>query len=264
MVSDWARLPSDCPLYEDPPPVQSVPNPIPLSCEARCSCGHQFHPDSEVFEKPCTVFTLLKPLSTHIQLQKCPNCQSFRYSSKAIGPDCRELGIFNYNNSLLFSHDLLDEYTSAFTSSETPFSAWIKLVVRRYHKWSRPAMPSFVEESVFRKAWFGYVELLDFSNDMVCPRCGPTPETVIWDGITLAYNKKQILDTIYPPTSKHSDATVRDRRYPKNHYFIENVYLRKLLSSIMDAPLSLPDILLKKNNVSLWCLILGLYFELEL
>jgi hypothetical protein len=247
MVSDWARLLTNQMLYDDTPPVETVPNPIPLMQEGRCSCGCHFDPDLAVFEKDCTVFTLVRPLSTRIQLQKCPNCPSIQNSSKAIGPDCQELGIFNYNNSLLFSHDLLDEYTSAFTSSETPFSAWIKLVVRRYQKWSRPAPLSFVEESIFRKVWFGFIGLLDLSNDMLCPQCGPTPDTVIFDGITLAYSKKNVLDTIYPPTSRHDNAIVQDHRHPKNQYFIENVHLRKLVSSIMSAPLSLHNML--SNNV---------------
>jgi hypothetical protein len=250
MMSDWARIPTDHILYDDPPPVDKVLNPIILTEHSRCSCGYSFHQGSGIFEKACTVYTLLRPISTRIQLQKCPNCQTTHYSSKAIGPDCRELGIFNYNNNLLFSHDLLDEYTSAFTSSETPFSAWIKVIARRYRKWSRPALPSFVEESVFRKVWFQYVDLLDLCDDMICPRCGPTPDTVIWDGITLAYSKKRILDTIYPPTSKHHDAISRDQRYPKHQCLIEDSRLRKLLSSIMSAPISLDNILSKSHGVS--------------
>ncbi|KAF7761294.1 hypothetical protein Agabi119p4_10703 [Agaricus bisporus var. burnettii] len=253
MVSDWARIPSDQMLYPVPPLVDRVPELLTLTREARCSCGHQFHwQESDIFERPCTVYTLLRPFFTRIQLQKCPSCKSIRYPSKAIGPDCRELGIFNFNNSLLFSHDLLDEYTSSFTSSETSFSAWILVLVRRYRKWSPPRLQqSFVEESVFRKVWFGYVNLLDLSEDMVCPRCGPNPEAIIWDGVTLAYGKKQVLDTIYPPTSKHHDAVVRGLRYPKNQYLVEDTRLRKLLSSIMSAPLSLPNIFSRNNNTTI-------------
>lgn len=254
-MSDWARIPTDQRLYDDPPPVEKVPNPIILTKQSRCSCGHPFSPESLLFDKPCTVYTLLRPISTYIQLQKCPNCKSIRYPSKAIGPDCREMGLFNYNNTLLFSHDLLDEYTSAFTSSETPFSAWIKVVVRRYGKWSRPVQPSFVEESIFRKVWFGYADLLDAANDMVCPQCGPNPETVIWDGITLAYGKKQVWDTIYPPTSKHQDALTRDQRFPKSQCLIEDVHLRKLLSSIMSTPLSLYNMASSSDSVSVLNLI---------
>jgi hypothetical protein len=206
MMPDWAHIPMDQILYDNPPLVEIVPTLIILTEQSCCSCGHPFSPESPIFLKACTVYMLLRPISAHIQLQKCPKCQSICYSSKAIGPDCHEVGLFNYNNTLLFSHDLLDKYTSAFTSSETPFSTWIKIVVRRYRKWSQPALPSFVEESVFRKVWFGYVGLLDLTNDMVCPQCGPRPETIIWDGITLAYGKKQVRETIYPPTSKHLDA----------------------------------------------------------
>lgn len=256
MVPDWARIPSDQVLYNDPPPVEKVPDLLTLTHEAQCSCGQPFLQGSDIFERACTVYTLLRPISTRIQLQKCPCCQSIRYPSKAIGPDCRKLGIFNYNNALLFSHDLLDEYTSSFTSSETSFGAWIKVLIRRYHKWSRPAPSSFVEESTFRKVWFGYVDLFDLTNDTVCPRCGPTPETIIWDGVTLAYSKKHILNMIYPPTSKHLNAMIRNQRYPKPQYLIEDSRLRKLLLSITSEPLSLQNILSQTSNVSLSCLFL--------
>jgi hypothetical protein len=39
-------------------------------------------------------------------------------------------GVFNFNNRILFTHDLLDEYTSAYTSSETPFVGWVATVSR--------------------------------------------------------------------------------------------------------------------------------------
>ncbi|XP_006463775.1 hypothetical protein AGABI2DRAFT_53662, partial [Agaricus bisporus var. bisporus H97] len=116
-------------------------------------------------------------------------------------------------------------------------------------------------ESTFRKVWFGYVDLFDLSNNAVCPLCGPTPDTIIWDGVTLAYSKKQVLNTVYPPTSKHPNAIVRNQRYPKVQCLIEDSHLRKLLSSITSEPLSLNNILSKNSNVSLSYLML--LFELS-
>ncbi|EKM78196.1 hypothetical protein AGABI1DRAFT_28964, partial [Agaricus bisporus var. burnettii JB137-S8] len=174
------------------------------------------------------------------------DCVHQRYISEElieelIGPDCRALGIFNYNNTMLFSHDLLDDYTSCYTTSETPFSAWIKVLTRRYKTWVKPSgardnSSLFVDEGVFRAVWFAYINLVDFSgDDMVCPHCGPTPETIIWDGVTLSFNRKQVKESIYPPTTRHQGSIIREGRYPKPSYFIEDVQIRKLLASISNV-----------------------------
>lgn len=191
-----------------------------------------------VFTKRCIVYALTKPLHTTIQLQVCSNCLSSQY--RAIGPDCRGLGIFNLNNHSLFTHDLLEEYTATYTSSETPFTAWVKMVSIRYGRYSPGT--KFVDEKVFRNAWFGYASLLALGADLQCPQCGVAPETVIWDGVTLSFNKKQLKSTLYPPTTIHSDSIHRNATYLRNQGFITNSECRKIMASIFSGSLNLPQV----------------------
>ncbi|EGO00919.1 hypothetical protein SERLA73DRAFT_159538 [Serpula lacrymans var. lacrymans S7.3] len=46
-----------------------------------------------------------------------PKCRKYLMEKQRcfIGPDLQESGLFNFNNHLVFTHDLLDEYTSAFS-----------------------------------------------------------------------------------------------------------------------------------------------------
>ncbi|KAJ7267108.1 hypothetical protein C8J57DRAFT_1435895 [Mycena rebaudengoi] len=64
----------------------------------------------------------------------------------------------------------------------------------------------FVGERLFRSAWFLYTQLQDLRGDMTCPDCGPYPEDTIWDGVTLAFNRKQLLASLCPPTTVVNEA----------------------------------------------------------
>ncbi|KAJ7225309.1 hypothetical protein GGX14DRAFT_348979, partial [Mycena pura] len=166
----------------------------------------------------CTVYGLYRAWATSIELQACPNS---RCRHQLIGPDGREHGIFNYNNQKLFTHDLLDEYTAAYTSSETPFSAWVSVLSWRYELHS--GAHSFVTAEVFRCVWFAYVKLQYLEGSMMCPRCGPSPENTIWDGVTLAFNRKHLLPTLEPPTTMQSESVKRTttRYFPKQQLLVD-------------------------------------------
>ncbi|KAF8877541.1 hypothetical protein BD779DRAFT_1475196 [Infundibulicybe gibba] len=139
-----------------------------------------------------------------VETQACRLC-----NHRFIGPDCQELGIFNFNNQVMFTHEILDDYTSNYTTSETPFAAWVAILARRYT--IHETGGAFVSEKMFRSIWFAYVKLQYLGNDMICPRCGPCPETTIWDGVTLAFNRKHLLPTLEPPTTLHERAISRDK-----------------------------------------------------
>ena len=169
--------------------------------------------------------------SSKIEVQGCKSCNRRR-----IGPDCRDFGLFNWNNRIIFTHDLLDEYTSAFTSSETPFTAWVTVVSRRYTNYSS-AHP-FVTEYMFRTAWFAYAKLQGFTNDMACPTCGPSPENTIWDGVTLAFHQKHLIPSLRPPTTISEHSVLRDKcRYIRSQQCLIDKHARKLIrTAIMSRP----------------------------
>ncbi|KAK7047694.1 hypothetical protein VNI00_006462 [Paramarasmius palmivorus] len=204
---EWASLPTDKNLYPRPDPRQDVISVLRLSECSRSACGtHSWKADRPVVERECQIYTLTERLTRVIELQECPSCPAQRQCW--IGPDPRQLGLFNYNNSALFTHELLDEYTNHYTSSETPFVAFVLCLGRIYE--TRGCR--FVGEDLFRSAWFAFADLQLLENDMWCPECGPYPESVIWDGVTLAFGKKHLRSSLAPPTQSGRDSPRRPRK----------------------------------------------------
>jgi len=147
--------------------------------------------------------------------------------------------IFNLNNRILLTHELLNDYTSAYTASETPFAAWVTVVTRRYE--SQKSQHKFLSEQMFRAAWFAYVALQNLDGDMECPSCGPSPENTIWDGITLAFNQKHLLPSLEPPTTICHDSPIRERtRYVYKQQLLQDKNLRKLVRRIISGPPPIP------------------------
>ncbi|KAF7761747.1 hypothetical protein Agabi119p4_9739 [Agaricus bisporus var. burnettii] len=229
----WATIQSESYRHAIPP-VQTINHPLLLSPTSQCSCGEKYQPNNGSCIKDCVIYTLTKSIQAQIQLQSCPKCQSPRY--KCIGPDCQDIGIFNLNNHALFTHDLLEEYIAAYTSSETPFTAWVKTASIRYQRYNSGS--PFVDEKVFRTAWFGYASLLTLEGDFQCPECGIAPDTVIWDGITVGFNQKHLNLSLYLPTTIHPNSISRNCSYYQKQSFISSPETRKLLSNVFSGPLN--------------------------
>ncbi|KAG6827546.1 hypothetical protein H0H92_011353 [Tricholoma furcatifolium] len=229
----WAELGTDLPLpYARPPPMTASPTLIRLEEDAQCICGTSRTPGTPIVVNTCRVYTILGSFDTEIELQRCTQCTGGRH--RFIGPDCRHVGLFNYNNRILLSHDLLDDYTMAYTSSETPFTAWVSIAARRYevHDSQNP----FLGETVFRAAWFSYACLLALNGDFQCSRCGPVPQEPIFDGVVVAFSKSRILDSICPPTTTHDDSDIRQSRLLSDKAPIPKAKLRKNIRLIVDGP----------------------------
>ncbi|KAJ3567221.1 hypothetical protein NP233_g6511 [Leucocoprinus birnbaumii] len=183
----WATLPSDSQLYPQPTPIHSIQSNhcFRLSETLTCACSRTQHavydPNCPVTQQKATLYTLLGTFPCSIELQACPQCPPQRRSF--IGPDLREFGVFNYNNSTFVTHDLLDEYTAVFTTLETPFDSWCKVTNACYCY----SQSQFMGQDLFCSCWFSYARLQEYENDFQCPRCGPFPENVIWDGVSLAF-----------------------------------------------------------------------------
>jgi hypothetical protein len=207
LAPEWASLPTDKELYPRPDTSRDILDTIPLGTHSRSACGRYFRQEhAPIVIKECQVYTLTERRSCKIELQQCPQCPVQRQCW--IGADGRELGLFNYNNSAIFTHELMDEYTNRYTTSETPFVAFVLCVGRIYEcRGSK-----FIGEDLFRSAWFAYADLQLLENDMWCPECGPSPESVIWDGVTLAFGKKHLKSGLCPPTYKAEDAPRRQRK----------------------------------------------------
>lgn len=139
--------------------VNTTITDIPLDSSASCVCTSRsttYNPFLDTTPIPCTIYGFTTARNGTVTTQSCQSCKR-----RAIGPDCQKLGIFNWNNRVLVSEDLLDDYTASFISSETPFVAFKSVVDHQYqmHQSSIPFLP----EKTFREVWFGYILLMDLS-----------------------------------------------------------------------------------------------------
>ncbi|KAJ7702193.1 hypothetical protein B0H17DRAFT_923858 [Mycena rosella] len=226
----WATLHEDPDLYPRPSPI-NPPAVFALGLEARCTCGVARRMADPTTRLQCTVYTLVQAFSASIEVQICHACSIGRQCY--VGPDCRAEGFLNVNNHTLFSHSLLDNYTAAFTSSETPFVAWASVISRRYLTMTSEP---FVGAPVFRMAWFLFAELQALSGDMTCPACGPHPEDTIWDGVTLAFSRKQLRGSLCPPTTVFDKAPEHRSHYVYQQTVLIEPDLRKAVRNILNGP----------------------------
>ncbi|KIK61225.1 hypothetical protein GYMLUDRAFT_166901 [Collybiopsis luxurians FD-317 M1] len=225
----WCMLPEEKKIYGQPKPLRTAPERLGLSSYASCACvdgGRSFYnPDKPTLTRACTVYTLTQAFQVEIELQPCPRCPVERH--RYIGPEPRGLGLFNFNNSALFAHELLNEYISAFSGSETPFMPWVNQVARRYEE-SESVIP-FANEGLFRASWFTYARLIEFENDKSCPFCGVFPENVIWGGVSISFGRKFVNAELEPPTMVSSQAPERPSRSSSKQEWLPDGKMRRRL-----------------------------------
>ncbi|KAK7047547.1 hypothetical protein VNI00_006314 [Paramarasmius palmivorus] len=215
MLPEWAMLPEDPILYTRPIPGAELPSVLHLDCSSRSACGcHFYDPNKPITQRESTIYTMTGKKKCIMDIQACPDCPLARRCF--IGADPRDIGLFNFNNSVLFTHELLDEYTSRFTISETPFVSFVTCMARVYT--GRKEM--FAGEDLFRSVWFAFATIQHLEGDMVCPDCGDTPDTIIWDGVTLAFGRRHVRETLEPPTHIPVDALKRNRVRTKKQQWL--------------------------------------------
>lgn len=221
-----------------PPPLtpSSVPTRLDLSLSsARCRCGHTITslksslPDHEwkalrATEREAVVFGPSWAVRTKIELIRCDkhgNGLSF------IGSDLSELGrelshclrclclaelapsVFNWNNNIIFTHELFDSFLSLLLASGTPFNAFHATVERQY-EYHAVDVP-FPSVDTFRRAALRYIDLLNTESTMACPDCGGEPRHVIVDGYCgLSFQAGRATGGISGPTVIVDDAPSHD------------------------------------------------------
>jgi hypothetical protein len=77
---------------------------------------------------------------------------------------------------------------------------------------------------------------------MECPECGPTPETVIWDGMMLAFSRKHLLSLLRPPTTLDTNSVTCDTHRYQGQQLLSDTNLRKLVRKIITAS-PLPNVM---------------------
>lgn len=196
-VPRWCSLPQEDASSTAPPPLTTLQ--FALDALSRCSCGTTLQSLAEALPAHTSIRAALYGLTVRsevlVEVIACPTC---RHHRRWIGPDLGSAGVFNWNNSILFTHQLLNAYTSDFTASETPFSAFCVTVRRHYE--DADARMQFCSDETFVRAWFAFVQLQDLGSTMSCPTCGPSPPVVIADGVSLATRASKLTPGVRPPT----------------------------------------------------------------
>ena len=118
-----------------------------------------------------------------VQSLRCEKC------SKILHYEGREDSIFNYNNSLLFSHFLLNSYTSQFCTQSCPFTAFVTAQKQNYENCGVDS--SFISIPTFISVWFSFVKLQNWQLNYSCPRCLNRPKMIFCDGTGLSIKRSR-------------------------------------------------------------------------
>jgi hypothetical protein len=164
---EWCRLPQD----GDLPTItfnggRKLPQHFNLDSNSHCSCGGTPGSRQDVTVSNFLIYTSFMIINTSIETCYCESCENTR---GRVGPDLHQHGLFNWNNRFAFSHELMNSYTSHFTTSETPFYAFYQTIVYT-NLCERSDLP-FCSERIFLSAWFAFVRLQSISSNMQCSQC---------------------------------------------------------------------------------------------
>ena len=158
-------------------PPQNFPDIFPLDNSSRCSCGNSDYAGVPVTTNPYVIYTPSTALQLEIQTVYCSDCSN---THGRIGPDLGNYGVLNWNNKIGFAHQVLNQYTSHLTRSETPFNAFYGTIQDEYLSNESPV--TFCVNEIFESAWLAFVRLQEIESNMQCSLCGPHPKIVIADG----------------------------------------------------------------------------------
>jgi len=139
-----------------------------------------------------------------IQVKRCPTCPV--QSNMHAGPDCRDMGLFNYNNTTLLTHTLLNSFCGYTVVQEGTFHAWHDYSQTIYD--SHRSRKRLLGVERFIVAWFGFIELQDLGDSFFCDICRDGNIFIV-DGVTISYQKRRITGKVKPPTVVDQDAPER-------------------------------------------------------
>ena len=195
-------------------PTWPPPAVLSLSNDARCRCGAPAIIDSPIILMDCYVYGSMQAFLVKIEVKPCSGCDS-RLRQYA-GPDLSDLGMFNYTNQSIFTHEILDLYTSHYTSHPSAFHAFCETIDNHYKLWGSEV--PFVSNSVFRNIWFSWRAKQGSASNMLsstrCPKCGPEPDIIILDAKTVGFKTGHVLDSLTPPTEVMPSAPRRGKVTP--------------------------------------------------
>ena len=184
------------------PTVVPLPAFVALPDDAHCLCGAL--PDKSVPKKivdNAFIYSSFGAKKVRVEVQVCSKYPGTR--THYAGPDMRELGLFNFSNYSIFTHELLNSYTSRCFCHPAPFHAFCRTV--RFDYQNHLSEHPFVNNDTFRKAWFSWMRIMQLfgtgsNQSQRCPICGPEPDVCIADAKTLGFQQQHLTSSLTPPT----------------------------------------------------------------
>ncbi|KIK53808.1 hypothetical protein GYMLUDRAFT_250129 [Collybiopsis luxurians FD-317 M1] len=77
----------------------------------------------------------------------------------------------------------------------------------------------------------GQGNLVQFEGDKSCPSCGDFPDSIIWDGVSIAFGRKHVNNELSPPTVICKDAQERLIKSVPWQEWLQDAILRKKLQN---------------------------------
>ena len=243
----WCRLPTDTIDYPSLSSPLSSPSLLPLDPQSRCCCGSMKPESINTTTQQFIVFGVRLATSCEIEVAKCGVCH---HHLRKYGPDCGEVGIFNWNNRYGFTHELLNEYTSLFTSTTVPFASFVTSRHRAYIDSLSP-LP-FCSTETFTRVWFAFTKLQVLNSGMQCASCGEHPEVVIADGVSIAYSSSKFVQGLLPPSATSAASPVNHTVTPgssDSRKAISDRKLRKEVQTLVASPSRPTDFALSSDSI---------------
>jgi hypothetical protein len=195
----WAQLPSDTVVNKS---LEKLPDifPFPSDGTARCSCGNSNYiiGGYGINVGRYTVYGSTTAMELAVETVYCSACSN---THGKIGPDLGNYGILNWNNKMGFTHQLLNQYTSLLTHSETPFNAYYHTVEDEYLNNQSPV--DFCDDETFEHAWFMFIRLQQIQSSMRCSECGDNPKVIIADDVSISFPSHHRTESLRPPPTVH-------------------------------------------------------------
>lgn len=153
--------------------------------------------------------------------------------------DGRDDSVFHFSSTILFTHDVLREYSNLLDSTHITFTAFATVRNSCYASYAQ----LFVSARTFQAAWFQFVVIsgYDYEKMFSCPKCAALPAServYILDGTSLAFEllRCQVSDGRFPvnKTVSHTGWTIRDRALFHDQKFTS--LLMKYANSALQVP----------------------------
>lgn len=197
----WAWIKSDpilpkVPIFE----TSSTTSTICLDDDWTCCCKTPqpvYSPFQAILTRECIIYGLTEVVKTTIEVQNCLSCKHH-----FVGPDCQSIDVLNWNNQTLATHELLDNYTNQFTTSETPFIAWVNVISRCYE--ARDTAIPFMSDWLFCAIWFSYITISKLRHLIQAVLNGPLLLLLLLPDIS---NLEFTVNTIEEPSDSETSAS---------------------------------------------------------